>query len=153
MNWVGWTVLGTGILVAGGASLVAFGSSRWARETQAQVALLDAARVPAPAGQNKLYDARELDGLPAPVQRYFRAVLKDGQPLIATATFKLAGTINMSDTGENWKPFTSWQRAVVHRLPAHALAGQQRGGVPRHFGEVAHQFAAGHFAVALHLRD
>jgi hypothetical protein len=95
--------------------LVSFGNSRWARETQAQVALLDAARLPAPAGQNKLYDARELDGLPAPVQRYFRAVLPDGQPLIATATFELAGTINMSATGDNWKPFTSWQRAVVHR--------------------------------------
>ena len=42
-------------------------------------------------------------------------MLKDRQPLIATATFELAGTINMSETGENWKPFTSWQRAVIHR--------------------------------------
>ena len=65
-----------------------------------------------PAGR---YDAREIEGLPAPVQRYFHAVLKDGQPLIATATFELAGTFNMSATGEQWKPFTSTQRAVVHR--------------------------------------
>jgi hypothetical protein len=115
MNKIGWTALGTGLLVAGGAGLVAFGSSRWAGATQAQLALLDAASAPAPAGQNKLYDARELEGLPAPVQRYFRAVLKDGQPLIASATFELAGSINMSETGENWKPFTSWQRAIVHR--------------------------------------
>ena len=115
MNKIGWTALGTGLLLAGGAGLVAFGSSRWASATRAQVALLDAARLPAPAGQNKLYDARELDGLPVPVQRYFRAVLKDGQPLIATATFELAGTINMSETADNWKPFTSWQRAIVHR--------------------------------------
>jgi len=42
-------------------------------------------------------------------------VLKDGQPFIAAATFELAGTINMSETGENWKPFTSTQRAVTHR--------------------------------------
>jgi hypothetical protein len=115
MNKIGWTALGTGLLVAGGMGLVAFGSSRWAGATQAQLALLDAASAPAPAGQNKLYDARELEGLPAPVQRYFRAVLKDGQPLIANATFKLAGTINMSATGDSWKPFTSWQRAIVHR--------------------------------------
>ena len=115
MNKIEWAALGTGLLVAGGVGLAAFGSSRWASATQAQVALLDAARLPAPAGQNKLYDARELDGLPAPVQRYFRAVLKDRQPLIATATFELAGTINMSETGENWKSFTSWQRAVIHR--------------------------------------
>jgi len=116
MNWIGWTALGTGLLVAGGAGLVAFGNSRWTGKTQAQIALLDAARRPTPAGLNKAYDAREIDGLPAPVQRYFRAVLKDGQPLIAAATFELSGTINMSATGENWKPFTSWQRAVVHRL-------------------------------------
>ena len=76
------------------------------------MALLEAARAPVPAGR---YDARDLDCLPAPVQRYFRAVLKDGQPLIAAATFELAGTINMSTTGENWKPFTSTQRAVTHR--------------------------------------
>ncbi len=115
MNWMGWTALGAVLLVAGGAGLAALGRSRWADTTKAQIALLEAARVPAPAGLNKVYDARELDGLPAPVQRYFRAVLKDGQPLVAAATFELAGTINMSATGANWKPFTSWQRAVVHR--------------------------------------
>ena len=49
------------------------------------------------------------------MQRYFRAVLKNGQPLIAAASFELKGTINMSATGEQWKSFTSMQRAVVHR--------------------------------------
>ena len=113
MNWMGRTASGIGLLVAAGAGLVAFGSSRWASATQVKLALLEAAKLPAPAGH---YDAREIDGLPAPVQRYFRAVLKDGQPLIAAATFELAGTINMSASGgEQWKPFTSWQRAVVHR--------------------------------------
>ena len=115
MNWIVWVMLATGLLVTGGVGLAAFGSSRWTSATQVQVTLLDAARVPAPAGQDRVYDARELEGLPTPVQRYFRAVLKDGQPLIADATFELAGTINMSETGENWKPFTSWQRAVIHR--------------------------------------
>ena len=77
------------------------------------MAKLEAARLPAPAGR---YDTREIEGLPAPVQRYFRAVLKEGQPFIATATFELAGTINMSSTGgDNWKPFTSSQRALTHR--------------------------------------
>ena len=113
MNWVGWTVLGIGCLAAAIAGLAAFGSSRWGDATRSQMALLEAARVLAPAGR---YDAREIDGLPAPVQRYFRAVLKDGQPFIAAATFELAGTFNMSATGgEQWKPFTSTQRAVMHR--------------------------------------
>jgi len=69
-------------------------------------------RVPGSAGR---YDAHEIDGLPTPVQRYFRAALTDGQPLIAAATFELAGTFNRSATGEKWKPFTSMQRAVTHR--------------------------------------
>ena len=112
MNALIWTALGSGLVVAAGFGLVVFGSSRWAGATQTQMAKLEAARLAMPAGR---YDVRELEGLPAPVQRYFHAVLKDGQPLIAAASFELAGTINMSATGDNWKPFTSWQRAVVQR--------------------------------------
>ena len=110
-----WTVgisLSIGLLLVVVVALVLVGDARWATATQAQMALLEAARVSAPAGR---YDAREIESLPAPVRRYFRAVLKDGQPMIATATFELAGTINMSATGENWKSFTSMQRAVTHR--------------------------------------
>ena len=112
MNRLGWAALGVGLTAAAGFGLNAFGVSRWQAATQAQLALLDAAHVPTPEGR---YDVRELEGLPAPVQRYFRTVLKDGQPFIAAATFEFAGTINLSPTGESWKPFTSWQRAVVHR--------------------------------------
>lgn len=53
--------------------------------------------------------------MPAPVQRYFRAVLQEGQPIIAGATIDIAGTFNMSATGEQWKPFTSRQRIVTRR--------------------------------------
>ena len=112
MNAIAWTASGIGLAVAAGIGLIAYGSSRWRASTQVQMALLEAARIPAPSGR---YNARELDGLPAPVQRYFHAVLKDGQPFIAAATFELAGRFNMSATGESWKPFTSTQRAVVHR--------------------------------------
>ena len=115
MNAIAWSALGLGLVCAVSIGLVALGGSCWRASTQAQMALLEAARVPGPAGR---YDARELDALPAPVQRYFRAVLKDGQPLIAAATFELAGTINMSamsSSTEQWKPFTSTQRAVTHR--------------------------------------
>lgn len=48
------------------------------------MARLEAARLPSSAG---CYDAREFEGLPEPVQRYIHAVLKDGQPFIAAATF------------------------------------------------------------------
>ena len=112
MNVLTSTALGFGLVAAAGIGLVAFGRSHWAGATQTQMAKLEAARLAMPAGR---YDAREIEGLPAPVQRYFHAVLKDGQPLIAATTFELAGTFNMSATGEQWKPFTSTQRAVVHR--------------------------------------
>jgi hypothetical protein len=49
------------------------------------------------------------------VQRYFRAVLKDGQPIITAVTIDLAGTFNMSPTAEQWKPFTSRQRVTTRR--------------------------------------
>ena len=113
MTWITWIALGVGVLLVAVVVLVLIGNARWASATKVQMALLDAARVPMPA---RRYDAREIEGLPAPVQRYFRAVLKDGQPMIAAATFELAGTINMSATGgEDCKSFTSTQRAVVHR--------------------------------------
>ncbi len=112
MNGFAWTGLGLGLIVAIGVGLVALGSSRWQTSTKTQMARLEAARQSATAGR---YHVSELDGLPAPVQRYFRAVLKDGQPFIATATFNFAGTFNMSATGEQWKPFTSTQQAITHR--------------------------------------
>jgi len=112
MSELAWTTVAVGLIIAALFGLIALGSARWRSSTEVEMARLEAARMPASAGR---YDAREIEGLPAPVQRYVRTVLKDGQPLIAAATFDLAGTINMSATGENWKPFTSSQRAVVHR--------------------------------------
>jgi len=85
--------------------------------TQLQ-ARLEAGRLdgkPGPTSLRTRYDARELEGLPAPVQRYFRAVLKDGRPIITAVTIDMAGTFNTSPTGELWKPFTSHQRVVTRR--------------------------------------
>lgn len=112
MTWITWLALALGGFVAGLLGLAGYGASRWADATQALLRQLEATRLPATASR---YDARELEGLPAPVQRYFRAVLKDGQPIIAAVTVELAGTFNMSATGEQWKPFTSRQRVVTRR--------------------------------------
>ena len=54
-------------------------------------------------------------GLPAPVQKYFRAVLKDGQPIVSAVYVEHSGTFNMSGTGEKWKKFTSTQRVIAQR--------------------------------------
>lgn len=86
-----------------------YGAWRWDASTRDLRARLDATRQP------ERFDARELEGLPAPVQRYFRAVLKDGQPMVAAVRMEHAGTFNVSETGEQWKDFTSTQRVVTHR--------------------------------------
>ena len=115
MTWLLWLGLVLCLLVVVAVGLCAYGSTRWSDTTRTLISRIDAARVDenAPSPFPPRYDSRELEGLPAPVQRYFRAVLKDGQPIIAAVALELAGTINLSATGEQWKPFTSRQRVVT----------------------------------------
>jgi hypothetical protein len=112
MLWMTGLVAAVGVLVAATLGLKAYGNTRWARASRALLDRLEAARVVPTASH---YDARELEGLPAPVQRYFRAVLKDGQRIITAATVAHTGIFNLSLTGEKWMPFTSQQRVVMHR--------------------------------------
>jgi len=91
---------------------ILYGTNRWQSDTRELHAKMEAARV---LITPKSYDPRELEGLPAPVQRYFRAVLKEGQPLVAAVSVEHTGTFNMSETGEQWKPFKSIQRVITQR--------------------------------------
>jgi hypothetical protein len=141
--WLGIALAALFVLALG---LRAVGAARWAEMIRTHTTQLESGRVDS---RGRLlsparFDVRELDGLPAPVQRYFRAVLTDGQPIIAAATIEMTGTMNMSATAEQWKPFTSHQRAVTRKpgflwdakvfmlpgLPAHVedsfIAGQGR---------------------------
>lgn len=108
-------IVGGLVVIALGLRLV--GANRWAELIRTQTSELEAGRLdaqgrlPSPAR----FDARELEGLPEPVQRYFRAVLTDGQPIIGAASIEMAGKINMSATAEQWKPFTSHQRVITRR--------------------------------------
>ena len=91
---------------------VARGHSRWQAETRQIHARLESARTPV---LQKTFEPADLEGLPAPVQRYFRAVLSDGQPVITGARVAHTGTFSMSASGENWKPFSSTQRVITSR--------------------------------------
>jgi hypothetical protein len=93
-------------------ALAGYGKARWNAGTTQLLNRLDAAQV---ASAPKFYNAKELEGLPAPVKRYFEKVLKDGQPIITAATVQHSGTFNMSETSSNWKPFTSTQRVTTNR--------------------------------------
>jgi hypothetical protein len=101
-------ILGLSVVIA--IALV-YGYSRWQSDTKEMHAKLEAARLPIGV---RTYNPDELIGLPAPVQRYFRAVLKDGQPMVLAVSVEHSGTFNMSETGEQWKPFTSTQRVIIH---------------------------------------
>ena len=99
-------------IAAAGAAALGYGARRWRAATDALHAGLAAARrAPEPA----TYRASELRGLPAPVQRYFRAVLTDGQPVVAAVRLEHTGRFNLSATGARWKPFRSTQRVVTRR--------------------------------------
>ena len=113
--WIGLVVC---VLAVAAVGLTALGSKRWADRMGALTRGLEAGRrdatvKPPHPNDTTHYDAHELEGLPAPVQRYFRAVLKDGQAIVSAVTIEMAGTINMSATAEQWKPFTSKQRVVT----------------------------------------
>jgi hypothetical protein len=92
--------------------LTAYGRWKWQALTQSLVEQLEAGRL---KPRSTHFDTRELDGLPPAVQRYFRAALPAGAPLIAAVTVDHTGTFNMSETGDKWKPFTSSQRVVTQR--------------------------------------
>lgn len=112
---MGFLKIAVAILAVAGlafAVLTVWGHWRWQGLTQGLVEQLDAARLePRPA----LFDARELDGLPPVVQRYFRAVLPEASPIIAAAEIEHSGRFNMGETADAWKPFSSRQRVVMQK--------------------------------------
>jgi hypothetical protein len=60
-------------------------------------------------------EARELEGLPPVVQRYFRAALPAGAGIVTGVAVTHTGTFNMDLNAQKWLPFTSQQRVVTRR--------------------------------------
>jgi hypothetical protein len=91
---------------------ILYAMNRWQSDTRKLHSRMEAVRI---AITPTSYDRRELEGLPVPVQRYFRTVLKEGQPLVTAVSVEHNGTFNMSETGEQWKSFHSKQRVITKR--------------------------------------
>ena len=89
-----------------------YGAYCWKTDAQELRARLDAARAPV---WPRTVHFRELEGLPAPVQRYFRLVLEEGQQMIAGVCVRHRGTFNIGETTDRWKPFSSDQKVVTQR--------------------------------------
>jgi hypothetical protein len=112
MQIVTWAlVFIAGLGLAYGAA-AAFGAWRWSSATGDLVAKLAAGRV---APTTTRYDAAEIAQLPDPVQRYFRAALTDGQPIVTAVTLTQSGMFNMSATADQWKPFAATQAFATLR--------------------------------------
>jgi hypothetical protein len=112
MTWLIWLFLVVAALALIFVGLNVVGAMRWTGATQAILARLEAKRLHA---SPERYDPREIEGLPAPVQRYFSTVLTPGQSIVTAATLEHTGSFNLSPTGEQWKPFTSRQRVIVRQ--------------------------------------
>ncbi|MEZ2228345.1 MAG: DUF6544 family protein [Microcoleus sp.] len=110
--WIKWIeIIGVLIIVSLGIAAI-YGSYRWQSDTdKLRAELTNGQRTIKPL----LYDQKEIEGLPAPVQRFFRTVIKDGQPIVAAVKLSQQGQFNLSETEDKWMPFTATQIAIAQR--------------------------------------
>jgi hypothetical protein len=109
MSWlkrITW-VLG-GILLAAGFVLL-LGSVRWQRTSDGVADRLREQGSRASAA----FSHRDLNGLPAPVARYFRQTLREGQPLIRIAEIHQEGEFRVGTDESSWRPFRATHVAVA----------------------------------------
>jgi hypothetical protein len=111
--WIQWiAIIGVSIVVCLGVAAI-YGSYRWQSDT-------DKLRTKLTNGQQeikpKIYDQKEIEGLPDPVQRFFRAVLKDGQAIVSTVKLSQIGEFTLNERSDKWNKFTATQLFVSQHL-------------------------------------
>ena len=79
---------------------------RWRVRTHALVAAL---RRGGPPAEPATFSAARLAALPAPVRRYFAAVMPEGQPLARRVHLAQQGTFLVKPESNGWAPFTAVQ--------------------------------------------
>jgi hypothetical protein len=88
-------------------ALVVHAQRRWISVSAALMQRLQASSIDPAA---TVYREADLAGLPAPVARYFRTVLTEGQPLIRHARIRWRGEFNLGQPGsDRWVPFFALQ--------------------------------------------
>ncbi len=106
-------VIGLVLIVALLVIVTMYASDRWRSET-------DKLRVKLTNGQQpiqpKTYDPKEITGLPEPVQRFFNAVLQDGQAIATKVELSQHGQFHMNETEAKWHKFTATQLVTTQKL-------------------------------------
>lgn len=111
--WIKWmAMIGVLIIVCIGIATI-YGKFRWQSDTdRLRAKLTDGRRTIKP----QIYEEKEIEGLPAPVQRFFRTVLKDGQAIASAVKLSQQGLFNMNEMEDKWSPFTATQFVITQRL-------------------------------------
>jgi hypothetical protein len=100
-----------GLLVIGIGSLVAIGDHLWRKRTAGLLARL---RRGSTTPRSTVFTEADLVGLPAPVVRYLRAVLRDGQPIVRHARLTQRGQFLVRPRPDGWRPFVATQHFATH---------------------------------------
>ncbi|HEY9629525.1 MAG TPA: DUF6544 family protein [Coleofasciculaceae cyanobacterium] len=111
--WIQWIAIVSVLIIVCLGLAVLYGRYRWQLDTDRLRTQLTGGRRTI---QPKIYDPKDLEGLPTPVQRFFQTVLKDGQPIVAAVKISQQGQFNMSETEDKWSPFTATQLVITQRL-------------------------------------
>jgi len=98
------------LLVVSLAGVLAFADYRWRAKTADFLAQLGGNGF---VSSSAAFSAAEIEGLPAPVIGYFRAVLRDGQPIVRRVRLSQQGDFLLRPAENGWRPFTATQYIAV----------------------------------------
>ena len=101
---------GLGLVGAGVGAAALAASVRFARYRSV---LVDDLRWAAATGTEGVYTADDVDGLPAPVQRYFEHVLTDGQPYVRAVRMTHRGEFRLGDATTPWRSLEATEHATT----------------------------------------
>jgi hypothetical protein len=111
--WIQWIAMTVVLIVVSLGIAAIYGNYRWKLDTdRLRTKLTNGRRTIEP----EIYDPKEIEDLPAPVQRFFKTVLKDGQAIVAAVKLSQQGQFNMSETESKWSLFTATQLVTTQRL-------------------------------------
>jgi hypothetical protein len=120
------------MLIAAAAATVAAGNASWNRATSAAIAKLS------PAGGAGFYSIAGLANLPEPAARYFRLVLRDGQPIVRSAPATQNAEFFLNGA---WRPLRATQEFVTS--PPGFVWDARIGMAPLVFAYVRDSYARG----------